>query len=369
MTLKKSFGSAVIAVLLLSLAFSGCENPDYSVEYTDTIPAISGPSNVQAVAYSGLIQVSWDPAPDAKSYDLYRRAVKNAAGEVPANYESKLLGTFTAGSVALNYDDIVSYGNQLQNDWEYEYTVVANSSQSPSGRTVSKDDVVLSAKAVSNKVKAIIPARGTKLATPTVDPVVYYTNLAQSSVTAPNLEEYLAVSWARVPGANYQLAYTFNAYSGSAVAGTAKLGTVTLNYRYASSGINGKGNDPYGYYRFPLFAGGTQDKGDGVKLEVKAYFPTDYYTPSDAAAPELPARTEVVPNDPFASLAVQNFAAVVKNDSDKPYANVPAKVELTWDDLPSASAYTIYKIELATSGSDTIGVGNWPERRKHIMKL
>jgi hypothetical protein len=357
--LKKVFGSTVITALLLSLVFAGCSDPLSQYEYKDIIPVIEGPGNVRAVAYSGLIQVSWDPAPDASSYDVYRRAVKNAAGEEPANYESVAVydingDPIKAGS-SLTITDIVSYSNQLQNDWEYEYTVVAINTQSPYSRTVSKDDVILNAKAVSNRVRAIIPERGSKLADPEVDEVAYDTKLWN---THDKPGEYMILSWKKVPGANYQVLYTFNAYTDDAVDGAAKLGTVTLSYNddAANDTSNLLGNnEPYGYWRVPLLDSSSVDRGDGVDLKVKAFFKTDYYRPSDAVIAEFPERTIPSEDDPFAGSRVSGLAVDFVNDSDSSsLADYRYKAEITWNDLVNAATYTVYKVRV-DSASKVLG--------------
>jgi hypothetical protein len=127
---------------------------DINFTSSESIPALEGPSNVQARAYPGVIQVSWDVVKNAKSYMVYRRTYRDETDTQQADYQNQYLGDTTNGC----YNNVVSFKNQLQDGLEYEYTIIANSGQS-TNRAISDTDLVLNGQSKSPRLRTNIPTR------------------------------------------------------------------------------------------------------------------------------------------------------------------------------------------------------------------
>jgi len=335
--LKRVLGSVTPVMLGLSLVLGGCTIPsDVDISMGEKVPAIDAAGDVKAVAYPGIIQVSWDSSKDAKSYDVYRRTYRDE--EESVNYEDKFLANIPVGG-NLFYNDIVSYTNQLRDGWEYEYTIVANSGQSTNGRAISHDDVVLNASARSNRVTAAIPARGTKLANPVLT-LESYTGLQYNDAGM------LVASWPKAPGAVYELTFEYK--------GNDDVGSATSSITYKDDSNTNPVNfalDPLGYYQFPYAFISSSESSFG-KVEIRATFGTDYYLPSDIVE-KAPDATPTRPSGPAYSVDAGFDAAFVRTGEGVANYSV-GYVDLTWNTITgvaAATGYKVYKAELDNFGA------------------
>ena len=276
----------IALVILLAFCMLGCEDDDDAVSSAPKNVPAGAPSNVKAVVFQGGIQVTWDPSVNAQSYDVYRRTV----GGTGADAESRFIGQIIVATGTdlnqtnrggLTYNDVVSFNNQLENGWQYEYTIVANGRQSLSGRfavfPLDPDEYTMSAAAKSNRVTANIPAQGSKLATPRAS----MTRITTWPIGGTGDEtDSFQVTWERVPGARYQVGYGYTLQPNSPHHWTLTSTTATLPLdnsgyfaRFGSISV------PYTPTEFISEGGGY-----GKRVEVRAFFPDNYYAPSDTTA-------------------------------------------------------------------------------------
>ena len=345
---SKKIGCIALAILLTFCAVSCKEEAGTSGD----VP-YDAPGNVKAIAFSGGIQLTWDPAINAQSYDVYRRT----AGGKGADAESRFIGriSMSTGNADLNamnrggltFNDVVSFSNQLVDKWEYVYTVVANGRDSLSGRssviTIEADNYTMSVSAISNKVTANIPAQGSKLPTP----VASMTRITQWSNTSGTVQDQFQVTYERTPGAAYQIGYGYAMHSGSPYqwAISAMIGSDAAR----NSGYFAR----YGTFNIPyvptdLFKDGN---GYGKRVEVRAVFPDNFYAPSDVA--------EVIYYDdnPRYDGPVTGFSASVQYAVPESYRD--PSIRLTWQ---TSSTYTrSYELYRAEAISLVNIAGSWTQ--------
>ncbi len=313
---KKMFVSIASAILLSLVLAVSCDIPDIPTNpsdftYTnkDEMVSIDGPSNVRAVAYDyGVIAVSWDPVKDAKSYDVYRRISQDASGDTIADYTAKFMANIALESISagtsLGYVDTVSFSNQLKDGVTYEYTVVANSGNSTSGRAVSKDYFVQNGSSTVT-VTAKVPAQGTRIAKPAfeLNPIIGYNS---------NAYEYLQVLFNAIPGIDYKVSYSYGSAAGPRL----------FN---ASADVSGDITNQAVEVKLPLING-------KLSVRVVAVRDDNYYAASD---------TGIATYDGVKTLiATPDLTAVSLGDG---------RVSLSWNATQEADAYEVYRF---TASSD-----------------
>jgi len=341
----KTIGSIALAVLV-AFVIMGCGGEtigDYTKTKAYDTPSIGAVKGVKAIAYDGVIQVTWDPVADAKSYDVIRRNLSSTNGE-----SKWLTSTAIAAGGNLEVKDIVDFTNQLIDKATYEYTVIANSGQSTSGRAIGdliiSEDLIWSTSATA-KATAKIPAQGTAVKKPgNAKAAIFDSNLLPSAANAR-----LQLVWDQEPGATYEIIYTYN--------GEDEIRAVTTNY--ISTTTNTGLFAPLGHYEMPYLKSGNTIEAVG-NLKIRAKFANNYYLPSEYDEPAITAPASLfkpaytATGNAFSATAQTGYYDSVGNYSAQIYTNI------TWTVLADAKAdgYALWRAE-TTSGGTVIG--SWVE--------
>jgi hypothetical protein len=170
-------GIAAITLVLVLLA-AGCSD---SVSYHSI-----GTPDVQAVAVTGGVMLSWNPVTEAKNYEVWRSekdksAVNVATVNNPAN-------TYENG--VIYYFDIANYQNEIKSNTEYTYTVYS----------VPTEIFKEMGKREKKVITGVIPVQGSEANKPTLsDPVIDFGNkIVTITVTPPasgNIPNYYDISF------------------------------------------------------------------------------------------------------------------------------------------------------------------------------
>jgi hypothetical protein len=339
-TLRKSFfgkalGAVSLALLGMSLLLAGCENvasPDSAVTTGVSIPQLPAPGNVRAVAYDGIVFVSWVVVKDATGYQVYRRDSVTGAVYVAST------GWTINAAASTSFIDTVSFSTPLVNGRSYTYTVVAKSGQSTgttsadSGMTPyggNEQSLILNSVA-SASVNAKVPDR----ATYTIPaPTALETSIVRDGSFGSDSLEKVLVVWKAELNAKYDVSYTFGA------------GDVAYTYYLEDKEddgtpiITGAGTE-LGSVKFPLVGGKTT-------VTVGPYFigDRDFYKTGAPITKEL--------NENLSTLTAPTLADT-DTDNDFPKRDGP-NVVIKWNEVTGAASgaagYAVYKAEFERADS------------------
>jgi hypothetical protein len=334
---KKKFkgilGIGALVLVSTVLILSGCSQPtDFTNTNIEQIPSLSNPV-VKVSVYPGVNLLSWDYVKDAGSYQVTRKD-SNGITTILADSISSLTATTT-----FVYFDKVGYNNQLKDQENYTYTVIA---------IPLKIFTSLSSNNGMGSVPAVakIPAWNDETA---VNPVWVPAEADVIIRRADTTGDYLEVIWqdpvvdpktpdaATAVGTNYNVKYVYGALGESLLYTVA--GDYGRNLNVSSPGVADIAGNTYAPVTpirrviFPLL-GGTP------KIEIYGYRDEDNYY----AAKTVPKTGDAVTATVLG--VVQTFNAT------RGGATNAALVTLTWTGLTGATGYDVYRTE-------TNGVTTW----------
>jgi hypothetical protein len=359
--MKQTFFPIAAALAALTLIFSSCSNP---VTDTDTlttiektsIPEIDGPAWVKAVAYPGVITVSWAFARDAVGYEVYRQRADGRDG---------LLSMTVPASGQQMVSDIVSPSNQLEDGAEYLYYVRAVSSLSDTNSSfIIATETVLPqlVRDGVNKasVRANVPARYKDDAWQDVRALLGSGQsidadsdgkdnegwiAAEKVVTSSGNAEKLLLTWPHYnPGYKYTIHYDI----GTAVTLHSDVSSPDLSPNDASSPALGV----YAFYAAPLFGGLNTAK---IAITLNG---DEYYYRAYEVTKTLPAYTLDV-------LAAPSSVTVTRSSA--------TGATVSWtavDGAPNPGDYKVWRIKAPTlapgntytaDGSQITVEGDWTQ--------
>ena len=280
--------------------------------HTDIQPAtfsfkagkLESPGAFDVIAYDGLLLLKWNPVVDAVKYDIYRYDKVDKV--------SVKLNPTVNGNSATNiyYLDFVRWDNQLVDGRDYEYTVVAVSSQSTSQNEVTTSLPVQNGSSKKSQ-KARVPA-------------TFAPNLSNITYESQgDKRDKILVKIPNQPNLEYTVAYKFG-----------KNAEIVRKFNDGTpESAIGRWYDPFKIARFFAIGGDntievTADFGGNNGVQDQYHYYTDSvseYISTGALSLE-------------SGVSVSNFAAVRANDAD-PIVN------LTWE-TTGGETFTIYKAEI-----------------------
>jgi hypothetical protein len=326
-TLRKSFfgkalGAVTLALLGMTLLLAGCENAVTNPESVTTgvsIPQLPAPGNVRAVAYDGIVFVSWDVVKDATGYNVYRRDSETGAVFVGSAWN-------VSTAAPTSFIDTVSFTNPLVNGRSYTYTVVALSGQSTgddySSTGMSPYGGDAQTLVLNSVASAAVGAKVPDRATYTIPaPTALETSIVRGGSFGSDALEQVLVVWKAELNAKYDVSYTFGA------------GDVAYTYYLNANNIDGAGSE-LGSVKFPLVGGST-------KITVGPYFTggRDFYKTGAPITKEL--------NESLSTLPVVSLSGTPARDGPN--------VVIKWNEVTGAASgaagYAVYKAEFERATS------------------
>ena len=319
----------IVALVGLLFLVTSCEQPtDTSQTRINTLAKLDSPKNLRVREVTGAFIISWDPVLNADEYEVLRRnpsgnawvslgSVRSATGTGNTNGASSYGGPAGRDLSFYNtvYIDKVGYNNALLNRQTYRYMVVAKKNNFSAAQA---EYAMRESKAEAGSKRSTIPEVGAyELPLPAASAVKF--NPFVDFDGNDKLEVWWESSWDDIP-VYYNVEYKHSDNPGFNYIIDIENLDVTADYTYSKRAI------------FPLLGG-------SATVRVTAYWQndSDYY------------RARSQDYEYTGTLKVLPWPAAYP-DPTAVYSGATALV--TWESVPGATGYEVYRRQLDTSDNE-----------------
>jgi len=297
------FGIAVIALLF---TLSGCQD-------SDGFSRLDGPGGLRATPHEGTIILQWNHVPDAYGYKVVRRDTVTNVSVVREQNTDRLW-----------FMDTVWYGNQLEHNRRYEYTVLSLSTHSTKFDIMNGFNVVQNGSS-SVSVNANIPAIDAA-------PVFGASDISYYTFTGADGNDMFGVRINQKPNLEYDVTYIIG--TGSTAI---ELNHIARDDWWSEGREDDKWFEPVIAVFFPVFYG---EKTVLVRAKYQGYYSN--FTPV---------------NVPLTILPPADLPSVTTATASTNFPNSGITIRWTSSD---ATTFEVYRVESRGIGSgQTPGQEQW----------